>query len=287
MTADAKVGLLLGLFFIVLIAFLINGLPTFLRESESGDGVQTAIAAPSGPDLVIDHRVTETAQRLVSSVPLRVTESPQEVIVLSQASQAASTVVAVEPPLPLQPQPTAAPDIVEQVNRLPLSSQPTAPKPGSDNTRIHVVQKGESLASIAQKYYGKEEGNRRATIDRLYEANKDTLASPDKVVEGRKLTIPGMPGETAAKKMSAAETLLQKFSSVLERTSTPPKTRTPSVTESKTAEYTVQPGDTLWKIAEKTLGDGRQYHTLIELNKGRLKNPDDVVVGMKLAVPKN
>jgi len=296
MTADAKVGLLLGLFFIVLIAFLINGLPNFLQETESKDGVKTAIVAPSGPDLVIDHRVTETAQRLLPSIPLRVTESPQEVIVLSQTPQSDNTVVAVEPPQPLQP--TAAPAIVEQVNQLPLPQPPTAQKPGSENSRIHVVQKGESLASIAQKYYGKEEGNRRAAIDRLYEANKDILSSPDKVAAGHKLTIPGVPAETAVKKPSASETLLQKFSHVLERTPTPPPTTAPAAAEPKpamvktpapvkTAEYIVQPGDTLWKIAEKTLGDGRKYHTLIELNKDRLKNPDDVVVGMKLAVPKN
>jgi hypothetical protein len=34
MTADAKVGLLLGLVFIVLIAFLINGLPGFLNPEQ-------------------------------------------------------------------------------------------------------------------------------------------------------------------------------------------------------------------------------------------------------------
>ncbi len=301
MTADAKVGLLLGLFFIVLIAFLINGLPTFLKENESQEGVKTAIVAPSGPDLVIDHRVTETAQRLMPSVPLRVTEAPQDVIVLSQTPAAAAPQNAVEPPLPLQPQPTAAPAIVEQVEQLPL---PMPAKPAVDaNARVHVVQKGESLASIAQKYYGAKEGNSRAAIQLLFEANKDILPSPDKVVAGHKLTIPTLPGQPAAvKKPSASESLLKKFSTVLERAETPaakpaakpaaaPESAAPAAKKtlvkmpSKTAEYTVQPGDTLWKIAEKTLGDGRKVNLLIELNKDRLKNPDDVVVGMKLAVP--
>jgi hypothetical protein len=35
MTADAKVGLLLGLFFIVIIAFLVNGLPNFIQEENT------------------------------------------------------------------------------------------------------------------------------------------------------------------------------------------------------------------------------------------------------------
>ena len=44
MTTDAKVGLLLGLVFIVIIAFLINGLPDFLKASEGGELVRASAA---------------------------------------------------------------------------------------------------------------------------------------------------------------------------------------------------------------------------------------------------
>ena len=37
MTTDAKIGLLLGLVFIVIIAFVINGLPSFHRSPSSND----------------------------------------------------------------------------------------------------------------------------------------------------------------------------------------------------------------------------------------------------------
>ncbi|HEY5140445.1 MAG TPA: hypothetical protein VIJ25_14180, partial [Methylococcales bacterium] len=37
MTTDAKIGLLLGLVFIVIIAFVINGLPSFHNNSASND----------------------------------------------------------------------------------------------------------------------------------------------------------------------------------------------------------------------------------------------------------
>ncbi len=43
MTADAKVGLLLGLAFIVIIAFLINGLPDFWDGSRAKTGVAVDI----------------------------------------------------------------------------------------------------------------------------------------------------------------------------------------------------------------------------------------------------
>ena len=291
MTADAKVGLLLGLFFIALIAFLINGLPSMLQSAGPEEVVKTtAIMAPSGPDLVIDHRVTDTAQRLSPGIPLRAVEPPQEVIVLDNAAR--QTAAAVDAPAP-QPAP-AQPSVIEtQVSQLPLPqparSQPVLPQPAPTRPvaaagREHVVQKGESLSSIAQKYYGAEEGNRRAVIQKLYEANTEVLSSPDKVIVGSKLTVPPLK-ETAAPQPSQSETLLQKFSGVFERAVTPAQTQTARTPAPRTTEYVVQPGDSLWKIAEKTLGDGRKFDTLVQMNKDRLKSADDVVAGMKLVVP--
>ena len=49
MTADAKVGLLLGLFFIVIIAFLVNGLPNFIQK-ENTSPPNAAIVTP--PDVI-------------------------------------------------------------------------------------------------------------------------------------------------------------------------------------------------------------------------------------------
>ena len=40
---------------------------------------------------------------------------------------------------------------------------------------------------------------------------------------------------------------------------------------------TVEKGDTLWGIAEKYLGSGAKYPTLVSLNN--IKNPDCIVVG--------
>ena len=64
MTADAKVGLLLGLVFIVMIAFLINGLPNFLQAASPEDVLDTAIEMPTHQELVIDPRIVETARDL-------------------------------------------------------------------------------------------------------------------------------------------------------------------------------------------------------------------------------
>ncbi|MDX1902868.1 MAG: LysM peptidoglycan-binding domain-containing protein [Thermonemataceae bacterium] len=50
--------------------------------------------------------------------------------------------------------------------------------------------------------------------------------------------------------------------------------------------YVVQPGDTLWGIAEKLLGNGALYTQIYEANKDVIgSNPDLIKVGMELVIP--
>lgn len=57
--------------------------------------------------------------------------------------------------------------------------------------------------------------------------------------------------------------------------------------EQLTVQYTVKRGDSLWKIAERLLGDGARYTDLVELNREVLSGrPDFIVSGTVLRVPK-
>lgn len=49
----------------------------------------------------------------------------------------------------------------------------------------YTVQKGDTLQKISSKFYGTSK-----KWNKIYEANKDTLKSPDRVYPGRKLNIP-------------------------------------------------------------------------------------------------
>lgn len=51
--------------------------------------------------------------------------------------------------------------------------------------KIHVVQSGETLSSIAKQYY-----NDANEYTAIYEANKDKLSSPDHIEVGQELVIP-------------------------------------------------------------------------------------------------
>jgi nucleoid-associated protein YgaU len=52
-------------------------------------------------------------------------------------------------------------------------------------TQTHVVQSGDTLSKIAQKYYGDP-----ALYDKIFQANRDVLKDPNKIFPGQKLKIP-------------------------------------------------------------------------------------------------
>ena len=94
MTADAKIGLLLGLIFIVIIAFLVNGLPNFFRTEEAPAAIDTSIPEPQ-PNMVIpvpeDYEV-----RVADAPPLRQVEPPTDDFTFEIPSAASQT-----PPNPI------------------------------------------------------------------------------------------------------------------------------------------------------------------------------------------
>ena len=274
MTADAKVGLLLGLFFIVIIAFLVNGLPNFIQE-ENTSPANASIVTRTGQDMVLDNSVPRAAHRLYPSraaASQRITEAPQEMVVLDSS--------------PEQTPQVEIPDLVPQ-RQTPMVTQNTPSAvvqevAESPKVRTHVVKSGEILPVIAKHYYGPEEGNRRVVIQRLYEANTSVLKSPDHVRVGQKLTIPPQeellnPSDNVVKAPSASEELLKKASDILKWAD---KKDTTSI-----SEYTVREGDNLWSIAQQKLGDGNRYKEIARLNKSKIKSANDVVIGTRLIIP--
>ena len=87
MTTDAKVGLLLGLVFIVIIAFLINGLPDFLRPLPAGDCVAASVGGSQGRSVIIGAPAYQAVEDVTTSIPLRVSEPPTEEHVVHVFSQ--------------------------------------------------------------------------------------------------------------------------------------------------------------------------------------------------------
>lgn len=55
--------------------------------------------------------------------------------------------------------------------------------------------------------------------------------------------------------------------------------------ESGSRTYTVQSGDTLWKISLEMYGDGERYLEIFEANSDLLTSPDQIFPGQELVIP--
>lgn len=50
--------------------------------------------------------------------------------------------------------------------------------------------------------------------------------------------------------------------------------------------YTIEKGDSLWKIAEKAYGNGAKYTAIFEANREVIKDADLIFPGQKIRIPK-
>jgi len=73
------------------------------------------------------------------------------------------------------------------INTIRVAEPAPAPKPAAPTAseRWHVVEKGDTLGKIAQKYLGKA-----SLYPKIFDANRDILGDPDKIYPGQKLRIP-------------------------------------------------------------------------------------------------
>lgn len=138
--------------------------------------------------------------------------------------------------------------------RLPGSAPaPTpTPPPAPQQQASYTVGNGDTLWGIAQSQLG--DGNRWREI---YESNKDTISNPNVISAGMVLRMP-----SGAKPQS-----------------------NPAPAPASSATYTVSGNDSLWSIAQSTLGDGNRWREIYELNRDKISNPDVISAGMTLRLP--
>ncbi len=312
MTSDAKIGLLLGLVFIIAIAFLINGLPGMLKENNGEEPQNSAVIDDTpGPDSIAiadrADRVTRSIRTAINPPQPAVEQAPQTQTTpeqttpeteqqtsresLKQAFAPVRSTMSLPPKtITITDDDLIKPDKIDTaINRAMAQADTTktgsriipVPDPVAPKTETYTVQPGDSLASIAKKMYGPEIGNKKDTVKKLYEENSKILKSPDHIVVGQKLKIPQL---ISAHPLEAdSSSLLAKVRSLTKNGLTTLKNTVTPTTQPRV--YTVKSGDTLWKIAQKQLGSGERYHEIRDLNSDRIDSEDQVYEGMNIKIP--
>ena len=88
------------------------------------------------------------------------------------------------------PAPAPKTDWQEQASEPAPKVAVSVPASADPAVRTYVVKKNDTLEKVSAAVYG-DPGKWR----RIYEANKDTLKSPNKIYVGQKLAIPNLPAE--------------------------------------------------------------------------------------------
>ena len=163
MASDAKIGLLVGLVFIFVIAFVLNGLPRF---GNAKDGNELAAVMVSGPPNIKPAIPPDVLP------PKRVPKRPPG-----------------QTPPPSKDKDRFRGQLPGTTSSEKIDKNIEPVKPASSGVH-YVVCEGDNLADIAKKFYGSKEGNRRVNVMRLFEANRRLLESPDEIFVGQRLVIP-------------------------------------------------------------------------------------------------
>lgn len=171
MTSDAKIGLLLGLVFIFIIAFLINGLPNFSRSSNNNElTTNMVMSQKDSPGIAAKERkvnmdIVKREVRFQTPLPKKVVTSKE---------------------------------ISGQIKAISVAPKKSVETVRRTVQKVYVVEEGDSLSVIAKKVYGEVEGNRKVNVARIFEANRN-LKSRDKIYVGQRLFIPPLPGTSFKK----------------------------------------------------------------------------------------
>lgn len=161
------------------------------------------------------------------------------------------------------------------------SSDATSTEAKVDET-MYIVQPGDNLSRIADKYYGDR-------LKWLPIAEANDITDPNLLEKGQELTIPVLTDATVSTNNDEmGENDTSPSSTPLE---TPTATSVVSVTpkiasdtpETSPGSYEVQSGDTLWSIATSAYGDGYKWVDIAKANS--LDNPNVIHHGNVLVLP--
>ena len=267
MTRENKLALVVGFGLILLVGVLISDHFSTARSQQSADFAANRPVDPlsemrrSDPELIdLQNRREATTDALRSPLAMNTTQ-------MQSSTPAGSEAAAADPPADPGVRRVVMGEPVEDAADATGTTRPAA----SNNVPyiFHDVRPGETMTSIAQRYYGD------ATLVHALAAFNG-LDDPNSLRVNHRLRIP------------ASGDLGEKPDSSNRANSTPRNVSQTKPTQPQQVytTYTVQRGDTLSELSLELLGTSRRWRELYELNKDAIRDPDNLLAGTVLKVPK-
>ncbi|MFT6213174.1 MAG: nucleoid-associated protein YgaU [Alphaproteobacteria bacterium] len=147
------------------------------------------------------------------------------------------------------------------------------------------------IGDVGKKVFGNDAADTDKRTDIHNEINALELPAQISVdMDGKTVTLEGNAADQASKeKIILAAGNIEGVDSVQDNIIVAPADADAIAENPETnveaVFVTVQQGDTLWKIAENSYGDGNQYNAIFEANKPMLKSADAIFVGQTLRIP--
>lgn len=322
MTRETKIGLLVGLAFIIVVGILLSdhvadsSRPQQAILSDAGNNVRDSVAIPQ-PAAVAAPIVAANSNGPTSPVPTQ--EEVRQPQPQAQQTSGDNVVVRVGPggnvqsltqdasmtnppaqqqqqqnqtTLPLEANDGAVAD--NNPPQIPQVSQPSpkaadaTPEPAAKILKQYKAASGDTLAKIARHFYG---NSSHASIEAILAANPQLKGNAAHLAAGRTYAIPALDSASHTAKNSSVDENPQVAMVDTNQVAVGPTTRqSPKALAEKhtmhgaAGSYTVKSGDTLWKIAVHELGSSRDIKEIEELNPGALKH-GQLKVGAVLKMP--
>ena len=312
MHRDIKIGLILGVLLVALVAAL------FFRRERVEDLVPLALsdadlqsASPVVPleteqeESNFDTVVTDALEPVPGSDSERKSPDTLDIIPLDEQGMDPA---AITPNVSSVPNDSSSGDTAQSgIIPEPFAGTGASVSTVSrDRQRRHRVVSGDSLWSIAEEYLG--DGSR---ANEIYDANRSVLRDPDIIPSGINLVIPFAKSDRVTPVSSSMESSSVKRSetAIVEsgihspptiiRTIIPRSRRVwqsdkrladhseqSESVRSKTT-YRVQRGDSLRAIARKVYQDEDRWRDIYEANRGILSDPHQIHPGMTIHLPRS
>jgi len=280
MTREHKLALIVGFALVLAVAILISDHFSGASRAKGGgviaEGGSSELVGPGGRDIAFD---LPGAREFGEQPTTRAGESGGERLASNDGGRSMLESLADSvngalhdlangdtPPLALRTERTNEIRMGEPVN--PVEPDTTVAASGVDPRDItrHNVQPDETLWGIASKYYG--DGN---LYKQLAEFNRGRVGEGGAVHPGVTILVP------------TKSVLLGERSTNTPATATPTPATKPA--GGKVWTYTVKKGDTLGLIAQRELGTVKRMQEILDLNKDKIDNADEIRLDMELKMP--